>query len=40
MSTVYIPGLDENIQSVKKGNQIIFNINATKPGEYDFVCAM
>ena len=40
MSTIYIPGLDENIQSIKKWNQITFVVHAATAWEYEFDCAM
>jgi hypothetical protein len=43
MSTIYIPWLDENVQSIKKGSQITFFVDTTKfweYWEYEFVCAM
>jgi len=40
MSTMYLPWLDENIQSVQKWSQIKFSVNATTPWEYEFDCAM
>ncbi|MEI6426735.1 MAG: sulfite exporter TauE/SafE family protein [Candidatus Absconditabacteria bacterium] len=39
LNTLYIPGLDENYKELKKGQKVEFNIDATKPGEYKFVCA-
>lgn len=40
MSTIYIPWLDENIQSVRKWNQIKFLVNPRKSWRYEFDCAM
>ncbi|MDR0860715.1 MAG: sulfite exporter TauE/SafE family protein [Candidatus Peribacteria bacterium] len=40
MSTIFISGLDNNIQSVEKGKQITFHVKPKKSGEYDFLCAM
>ncbi|MDD2487221.1 MAG: sulfite exporter TauE/SafE family protein [Candidatus Gracilibacteria bacterium] len=40
MSTILIPGLDENIQSLNAGNQIIFNINPKEAGRFPITCAM
>ena len=40
MSTIYIPGLDENIQSIKKWNQITFVVHAATAWEYEFDSAM
>jgi sulfite exporter TauE/SafE/copper chaperone CopZ len=40
MSTIYIPWLDENIQSVKQGEKIKFLVDAAKSWTYEFRCAM
>ncbi len=40
MSTIYIPWLDENIQTIKNWTPIEFVVHPTKQDEYDFVCAM
>ncbi len=40
MSTIDIPWLDENMQSIRKWKTIIFNIKPTTAGEYEFLCAM
>jgi len=40
MSTIYIPWLDENIQSIKNWSQIKFSVNPTTPWTYEFDCAM
>lgn len=39
LNTLYIPGLDENYQELKKWQKVEFNIDATKAGTYKFVCA-
>jgi hypothetical protein len=40
MSTIYLPGLDDNIQSIKKWNKITFVVKPTKSWTYEFDCAM
>ena len=40
MSTILLPGLDNNTQLVKKGNTITFQFKATKTGTFGFTCAM
>lgn len=40
MSTIYLPGLDSNLQSLKAGTTVEFNVNAEKAGTYEFDCAM
>lgn len=40
MSTIDIPWLDENTQTIRKGKTITFNIKPTTAGEYPFLCAM
>jgi hypothetical protein len=40
MSTISIPGLDENVQNVRKWNTLTFHIKPTTAGVYDFDCAM
>jgi hypothetical protein len=40
MSTIYLEGLSDDIQSIRKGNQISFSVRPTKVGTYDFLCAM
>lgn len=39
MTTIYLPGLNEHYQEVKKGKTITFDIDAKRPGSYEFVCA-
>ena len=39
LNTLYIPGLDENYKTLKKGESVEFTVDATKPGDYKFVCA-
>lgn len=38
MSTLTIPGIDENIYKIKKNVPIIITIDNAKPGKYDVVC--
>lgn len=40
MSTIDIPWLDENTQTIRKWKTITFNIKPTTAGEYPFLCAM
>jgi len=40
MSSILLPGLDNNTQFVRKGNTITFEFTANKTGEFGFVCAM
>lgn len=40
MSTIYLAGLDDNIQSLQKGNLVTFDVSPTKAGTYEFLCAM
>lgn len=40
MSTIDIPWLDENTQTIRKWKTITFNIKPTMAGEYQFLCAM
>jgi hypothetical protein len=40
MSTIYLPGLDKKMQSLKAGTTLEFTVNATKAGTYAFDCAM
>lgn len=40
MSTILLPGLDNNTQLVKKWNTITFEFTANKTGEFGFTCAM
>ncbi len=39
LTTIYIPGLDNNYQELIKWKTVTFNVNANKPWEYPFVCA-
>ncbi len=39
MTTIYIAGLDENYQEIKRGTNILFNFTATRAWTYEFVCA-
>ncbi len=39
MTTIYIAGLDENYQEIKRGTNVIFNFTATRVWTYEFVCA-
>lgn len=40
MNTIYIPWLDKNMQTLKAGTTVEFDISAKKAGVYEFVCAM
>ncbi|MDR2541520.1 MAG: sulfite exporter TauE/SafE family protein [Candidatus Peribacteria bacterium] len=40
MSTIFISGLDDKVQSVEKGKQIVFHVKPKKAGNYEFLCAM
>jgi len=40
MSTILLPGLDNNTQFVRKGNTITFEFTANKTGTFGFTCAM
>lgn len=39
LTTMYIPGLDNNYKELKKWEKIEFTFDAIKSGEYPFVCA-
>jgi sulfite exporter TauE/SafE len=40
MSTIYLAGLNTNMQTLSKGNLITFDVSPTKAGTYEFRCAM
>jgi hypothetical protein len=40
MSTIYVAGLNTDIQTLSKGNLIVFDVSPTKAGTYEFRCAM
>ncbi len=40
MGTIYIPWLDENIQKLEAGTEVIFNITPTTIWQFPFTCAM
>lgn len=40
MSTILIPWLDENVQYVRNGAQIVFDISPKSSWQYPFTCAM
>ncbi len=39
MNTIYLPGLDENYQDIKRGSKAEFDFTTTRAGTYEFVCA-
>jgi len=40
MNAISLPWLDDNLQNIRTGKKIIFNITPTKAGSYDFLCGM
>jgi hypothetical protein len=40
MSTIFLRGLDENMQSIEEGKQITFRVVPSRTGTYEFLCAM
>lgn len=38
MNTILLQGLDERVQPVQRGTTLTFNVDATTPGTYRFVC--
>jgi hypothetical protein len=40
MSSIFLSGLDEKLQMLKKGEEISFSVDAEKVGSYDFLCGM
>jgi protoheme ferro-lyase len=39
LTTMYIPGLDNNYKELKKWEKVEFTFDAVKAGQYPFVCA-